>query len=210
MIGGAVALVLVIAAAVSGASDDNKAETAAPTTSTTERERDNSRPAADPTTTTTEAMAKQGTRENPSPNGSALTIHGDTDSYNFAVGPLTQTSIDELDDYYRNDPTSDFNQPNTAIYKTTVTVTNTGTQPLSGTSIQWNLGVTGSKGTIYDAASMVDFDENLGLLDEQPEVLQGGMITGQVYFVVDATDANFLYVWNSTFGFGEVQYINAA
>jgi hypothetical protein len=54
----------------------------------------------------------------------------------------------------------------------------------------------GAKNKVYNSASITDgYDtKSLTLLNDQPDLVQGGAVTGANYFLVDADDSGFLVV----------------
>jgi hypothetical protein len=196
IVGGVFMIIVALVAIAAGASSDGDDVGAATGTTAADRAHEESRdstttrPRQRPTTTTV-PVPEQGSRENPFSNSAPLT----TDDFDFSVGPLTAASIGELDDYYRDD--ADVARPGSALYKALVTVNYHGDETMSSYDIDFSLHLTGQKGLIYDTASIIDFDDRgLGLLSDQPEVLSGGTMQGVIYFVADADDANFLFMWD--------------
>ena len=50
----------------------------------------------------------------------------------------------------------------------------------------------GDKGKVYEPASISDVEGALNLLSDQPDVIGGGSIGGDVYYLVDDDDANLM------------------
>jgi len=152
-----------------------------------------------PTTTvrpsTTPAPPKQGTRTNPFP-GTGLTF-GDWDGLSVSgLGPIDYSII------------ANANQFNTAPgpgqqYLAMIVIANyTGSDVGRPSSLRHDLRLVGAKNKIYDAAYISDgFDtKTLSLLNDAPDVVQGGSVSGANYYLVDADDSGFMVVVDANDG----------
>jgi hypothetical protein len=144
----------------------------------------------DPTTTT---APPQGSREHPF---SGTLSDDDWSVMHFTpLVPISAALVHEANKY--NDPLP-AGQKYVATY---FTGTYKGSDSMSGTALGWEWHVVGSKAKLYDVASVSDgYDiKKLNLLEDQPDVIAGGRLAGNIIFAVDANDTNLLL----TDGYGQ-------
>jgi hypothetical protein len=164
------------------------------TTTTTEPAPTTTRPKptttkAAPTTTTIE----EGSRGNPFP-GTTLTM-GDWDTVSIGfIEDVDPALIRDANQF--NDELLDGQK----FVRIPVSAHWSGIDVGSPLQLSWTVNLAGDKGKIYEEASVSDSRDVLAQLGDQPDVLEGGAVTGFVYYRVDVDDANLLIVVDSSDG----------
>ncbi len=134
----------------------------------------------------TTARPKAGTRTNP--------FSSNLDFNDFK--PMVLLGIEPVDAalIHKGNQFNDAPQAGQTYVRVSVSATYTGSGSGSSTDITFSLKIAGDKSKIYEAASISDAHNVLGLLRNQPDVIQGGSLTGFIYYLVDTDDSNFLAV----------------
>jgi hypothetical protein len=136
---------------------------------------------------TTTTAPEEGTRAHPYAVGSVLT----SDSYSSIVfGPV---ELVNPADVHKANQFNDALPAGQAYVRVHVEATYSGAD--KGTPYDFTrIGLAGDNGKIYTSAFISDSHNVLDLITDQPDVLSGGTMSGNVYYVVDIGDANFLMV----------------
>ncbi len=140
----------------------------------------------------TTAAPKAGTRTNPF--SSNLDFKDFKPMILLGIEPVDAALIHKANQF--NSPPPD----GQTYMRVNVSAAYTGTGTGSATDITFSLKIAGNKSKVYEAALVSDSRNLLDLLNKQPDVIQGGSMTGFIYYLVDTDDSNFLAVVNGSDG----------
>jgi hypothetical protein len=140
------------------------------------------------TTTPTTAAPKKGTRTNPFDLNKGDVLSSQNWSTLAFIGPqdVDAATIHQANQF--NDPPADGQK----YVRVSFAGTYAGTDTASGSSTAYQFKLAGDKNKIYERAIVTDSHDLLQTLDDQPDVLPGGTLTGFIYYTVDVDDANLM------------------
>jgi hypothetical protein len=139
------------------------------------------------TTTSTVPTPEVGSKDNPFPISSPLTW-GDYDQITFQPLELVSSSLIHKANPYNTPPPA-----GQTYVRFKVSAVYTGDDTGSGFGLSMNLHLVGDKATIYTSEFLSDYRKiGLAPIDDQPNVIKGGTITGFAYYLIDTDDTNIL------------------
>lgn len=137
--------------------------------------------------TTSAPTTAKGTRTAPYSTSDSFTL-GDYNPFQVTSLALGDPVAVKAANPYNDAPTA-----GQALIRVSVKATYVGTDKGIGSLLGTEISLVGSESKIYTAANITNgIDKTLPLLSDQPDVLAGGVIQGDLYFIIDAADKDVL------------------
>ena len=148
------------------------------------------------TTVATTAPPEKGSRTNPfSIVNSSLSLGTDWNPIAFeAVEDVSPSLVHKANQFNDDAPAGQ------KYVRFHVEATYVGSDKGTGSSLDTALNLVGDKGKIYESPFLSDSHNVLLALTDQPDVIDGGKVSGFIYRLVDADDANLLIILDASSG----------